>query len=112
MSARITDDVNHIVTERARQYGHPHDHHWRTANAITQLLRHKLDEDHIITAEDWQRMMIVDKLMRDTHQANRDNRADIIGYAVCMDVCREEDGGYPDPGRLAPTGMAHDEPDA
>ena len=84
-AARLTSNV------RRGDYGHPLDHHSRTAEMVTALIRHKLKDGETFTARDWERAIIVDKLARDVNKPKRDNETDIAGYARCMELARLEE---------------------
>lgn len=72
-----------VFGERGKDYGHPRENFENTARLWTALLHDKLTEP--VSAEDVARCMIGVKLARDLHHPKRDNRVDIIGYAITLD---------------------------
>jgi hypothetical protein len=76
--------------DRGADYGHPLDHHSRTAAIVTALISHKLKDGESFTARDWQRSIIADKLSRDVNKPKRDTEVDIAGYARTMEMARTE----------------------
>ncbi len=80
----ILSEAQHIVYgDRSVNYGHPKLHFNATAQLVTALLRRmgKLTDGAKITARDWARIMILDKVARDCGENRRDNLVDIAGYA-------------------------------
>lgn len=75
--------------DRSDDYGPPHLHHTATAQLVDGLLRRAGWDGPPLTARDWQRFIIADKLVRDIHHPQRDNEVDIAGYARCMQKARE-----------------------
>lgn len=74
------NSVARIVGERQAQYGSPADHWSDTAAIASVLLSEKLTEP--LSAGDWAKLMVVDKLVRDKRGPQFDNAADIAGYAL------------------------------
>lgn len=72
-----------VYGDRGKDYGHPRENFSATAALWNALLADKLTEP--VTAEDVARCMIGVKLARDLHSPKRDNRVDIIGYAITLD---------------------------
>jgi len=72
-----------VYGDRGKDYGHPRQNFTDTARLWTALLADRLTGD--ITPEDVARCMIAVKLARDLHSPKRDNRVDIIGYAITLD---------------------------
>jgi hypothetical protein len=72
-----------VYGDRGKDYGHPRDNFTDTARIWNALLHHKLSAD--ITPEDVARCMIGIKLARDLHSPKRDNRVDMVGYAITLD---------------------------
>ncbi len=88
----ILEEANRLTsTERRDSYGHPADHHEMTAAILTVLLRDKLAAGKSITARDFQRFIIADKLVRDVNLPQRDNLVDIAGYARTAEMVEERD---------------------
>lgn len=74
-----------VYGQRGEAYGHPRDNFTDTARLWTALLAHKLQPGEQISPEDIARCMIGIKLARDLNSPKRDNRVDIIGYAITLD---------------------------
>lgn len=74
-----------VYGDRGKDYGHPRDNFADTAALWTALLGHKLQPGQAIDAADVARCMIGIKLARDLNSPKRDNRVDIIGYAITLD---------------------------
>lgn len=74
-----------VYGDREADYGHPREDWTRAAIIGTGLLQHKLAEGAYLEAEDIARLQIGVKLARDVHAAKRDNRVDIVGYAIGLD---------------------------
>lgn len=72
-----------VYGERGKDYGHPRQNFADTAALWTVLLGDRLTAP--VTAEDVARCMIAVKLARDLHSPKRDNRVDIVGYAITLD---------------------------
>lgn len=83
----VLNEVARIIGERQASYGPPSDHWADTAAIASVLLSDKLTE--VLTAGDWAKLMIVDKLVRDKRGVQFDNAADMAGYAVGL-------GGLPE----------------
>lgn len=81
------NEVARIIGERQEQYGPPEEHWADTAAIASVLLSEKLREP--LSAGDWAKLMVVDKLVRDKRGVQFDNAADIAGYAVGL-------GGLPE----------------
>lgn len=75
--------------DRRRGYGPPWEHHTKTAAIATVLLEPKLKNGEEITSRDFQRIIIADKLVRDTNEAKRDNLVDIAGYARTAEMVED-----------------------
>ncbi len=92
MSETVLEEAQRLVTgDRGDAYGHPLDDYTRTAAFWTTLLADKLLPGAEITPQDAIRCMIAVKLSRDVNAPNRDNRTDIAGYALCLDMVDEEE---------------------
>lgn len=90
-SQTILEEAIRLTSQdRNQDYGHPLDHHTATAVVIDALLRRAGWSGPPLTARDWQRFIIADKLVRDTERPKRDNEVDIAGYARTMEMAREE----------------------
>lgn len=74
-----------VYGERGKSYGHPSVNFADAAALWTVLLKDRLSDGQALTAEDVARCMIGVKLARDLHAPKRDNRVDIIGYAITLD---------------------------
>jgi hypothetical protein len=71
-----------IVRERGDSYGPPNEHFQRTCDALNALMPDLFARE--ITAADWAKVMIVDKVSRDAEAAKLDTCIDIAGYAACL----------------------------
>ncbi len=92
MSETVLEEAQRLVTgDRGDAYGHPLDDFSRTAALWTALLADKLLPGAEITAQDAIRCMIAVKLSRDVNAPKRDNRTDIAGYALCLQMADEEE---------------------
>ncbi len=92
MSETILEEAQRLVTgDRGEAYGHPYDDYGRTAAIWTALLADKLLPGAEITPQDAIRCMIAVKLSRDVNAPKRDNRTDIAGYALCLQMADEEE---------------------
>lgn len=76
-----------IVRERGNQYGPPEQDFARTAEMMTGLFKHKLDEGMAFQPADVARLMILLKLSRSVWSQKRDNWTDMAGYAACGYRC-------------------------
>ncbi len=86
VAVQLLDTARAAVLDRHRVYGPPDEHFARTAGAINALFGSILRRP--ITAADWGRMMIVDKLARDMGpRPHADNPVDMAGYAACVASC-------------------------
>ncbi len=86
----ITAEAESLVMgDRGDAYGHPLDDYTRTAELWSALLSSKLKEP--ITAQDAIRCMCAVKLSRDSNRAKRDNRVDLAGYALCLQLADDEE---------------------
>lgn len=84
-STIATEAQGMVYGDRQDDYGHPREDWTRAAIIGTGLLQHKLAEGAYLEAEDIARLQIGVKLARDVHSAKRDNRVDIVGYAIGLD---------------------------
>lgn len=85
----ILHEAHRLVTgDRGQAYGHPAKDLGRTAKMVSALLSDKLKED--LVAEDIAKIMIAVKLSRETNKPKRDNRSDMAGYALVLDMIVEE----------------------
>lgn len=63
-------------------YGPPSQHWERTAGLVTVLLGSKLRDGEVVTADDWGRLMVAEKLARSLGpDPGLDQLVDIAGYA-------------------------------
>lgn len=87
----ILDEAHRLVHgPRQSEYGHPLDNWSLTADLLTALLRGKLKDGEVITAEDAILCMVQVKVARESFRPNRDNRVDLAGYAEVLDIVTEE----------------------
>ena len=71
-----------VVKEREAMYGPPAKHWERTAGLVTVLLADKLRPGEVVTADDWGRLMVAEKLARSLGpDPGLDQLVDIAGYA-------------------------------
>lgn len=83
-----------VIREREKQYGPPEEH-WAITSAIaTALLSKKLKPGEVVTAEDWARLMLGDKLARDLGpDPGLDQPVDMAGYADGLGRLRVQRAG-------------------
>ena len=74
-----------VKGDRGKNYGHPIVDFSRTARLWTAL------KDVEFSASDVAKFMIAVKLSRETNRPKRDNRVDIAGYALTLDMVEEYD---------------------
>lgn len=74
---------NLVLGDRNQSYGSPAEEFARVAKVWSGLLGPKLKAD--LDPADIPILMTALKLCRETHRPKRDNRVDIIGYALCLD---------------------------
>tara|TARA_R100000687_G_scaffold30529_1_gene25252 strand:- start:333 stop:629 length:297 start_codon:yes stop_codon:yes gene_type:complete len=72
-----------VMGDRGVNYGHPIVDFSRTAKIWTAL------KDVEFSASDVAKFMIAVKLSRETNNPKRDNRVDIAGYALTLDMVEE-----------------------
>ena len=72
-----------VKGDRGKNYGHPIVDFSRTARLWTVL------KDVEFSASDVAKFMIAVKLSRETNRPKRDNRVDIAGYALTLDMVGE-----------------------
>jgi hypothetical protein len=72
-----------VKGDRGKNYGHPIVDFSRTARLWTAL------KDVEFSASDVAKFMIAVKLSRETNRPKRDNRVDIAGYALTLDMVEE-----------------------
>jgi hypothetical protein len=79
-------DISKLVEERGADYGHPLLHHSKTV----QLFRVLKPSGTLECAEDFQVLMICDKLARFSNTwEHEDSMRDVAGYAECWLKTRE-----------------------
>ena len=76
--------------ERMGDYGHPSDNFGAIAGLWSTYLNHKHGADFTLDPDDVGFMMVLLKIARDCHKPKVDNIMDIIGYADCVQMIREE----------------------
>jgi hypothetical protein len=74
-----------VMGDRGKDYGHPMVDFERTAKLWTAL------KDVEFTPSDVAKFMIAVKLSRETNAPRKDNRIDIAGYALTLDMVEEYD---------------------
>jgi hypothetical protein len=75
--------------DRQQAYGSPSLKFARVAQIWTAVLGSKLREGVTLDAGDVALCQIGEKLARESIKPRRDNRADMAGYAQCLDMIRE-----------------------
>lgn len=81
-AGRILWRALRVVQEREAMYGPPAEHWKRTAALVTVVLGEKLRPGEAVTAHDWGRLMVAEKLSRSLGpDAGLDQLVDIAGYA-------------------------------
>ena len=80
--------------DRMAQYGPADQDFLRTAGLWNALFASKLQPDELFETWDIAQAMILLKLSRLQHSPKRDSIVDIAGYARCMGICYDCDGGY------------------
>ena len=92
MSETVLEEAQRLVTgDRGEAYGNPYDDFSRTSAIWTALLADKLRPGEEITAQDAIRCMCAVKLSRDVNAPKRDNRVDLAGYAMCLQMADDEE---------------------
>ena len=80
-AACILDEAKVLTSgDRQAAYGHPLDHHGKTARLWSAYLGVAVEPAQVSA------LFILDKLVREQHLPKRDNRVDIAGYANVMDM--------------------------
>jgi hypothetical protein len=89
----IAEEATEIVFgDREQAYDDPNQNFRRVARMWTGTLDKKLAEGCEITPRDVALMFIQLKISRESFKPQRDNRVDIIGYALCLDrIVQAED---------------------
>ena len=86
IDASIAHEAVAAVTgPRQKDYAHPKVNFQRIANLWSIIL------DVDITPEQVALCMIATKVAREMNRHTRDNLVDIVGYALTLDACLEED---------------------
>ena len=76
-----------VTTKRNDDYGHPSLHFNKIAKVWSDL------KGINFTASDVAKFMIVIKLCREENKPKKDNRTDIAGYALTLDMVERENKG-------------------
>ena len=83
----ILDEAAEITAiDRRKAYGHPLDNFCRIATVWEMVLKAKLQDGALITAQDVAKCMIGLKLAREAFSHRRDNLVDIAGYARTLAI--------------------------
>ena len=81
----VLEEAHRIVTtKRQEDYGHPLKHFGRIAKTWSSLKGIKF------TPSDVAKFMIIIKLCREENKPKKDNRIDIAGYALTLDMVEQE----------------------
>jgi hypothetical protein len=93
VSETIAEEASRIVFgDREQAYDDPNQNFRRVARMWTGTLDKKLAPGCEITPRDVALMFIQLKISRESFKPQRDNRVDIIGYALCLDrIVQAED---------------------
>ena len=90
----LLDTARAAVMDRHAVYGPPIEHYSRTIGMFNALFSAYLIRP--LTASDWPRIMMLDKLARDLGpKPHPDNAVDLAGYAACLAEC---EASAPPPG--------------
>jgi len=82
----LLDTARAAVMDRHAVYGPPIEHYSRTIGMFNALFSAYLIRP--LTASDWPRIMMLDKLARDLGpRPHPDNAVDLAGYAACLAEC-------------------------
>lgn len=75
-----------VVQEREKMYGPPVEHWARTGRLVSVVLEAKLRPGCVVTAEDWGKIMLAEKLSRTLGpNGGVDQLIDLAGYADGID---------------------------
>ena len=86
------DEAAAIVTGgRQDDYGHPHENHSAMAKSARAYIWRRYSVDVPLDAEDWCALMLLCKVYRHAHRRTQDNRVDMAGYALNMELCAERE---------------------
>ena len=77
-----------VIGDRGAMYGHPIEDFGRSAGMINALLGAKLNAP--LVEEDIAKLMICVKLSREQNRPKRDNVVDLAGYAITLEMVKEE----------------------
>jgi hypothetical protein len=81
----ILEEASSLVAgPRQAAYGHPLDNWTQTAELWSGIFGHRITAEQAVLA-----MMAV-KMSRESHESKRDNRVDIAGYALVLDMIIDE----------------------
>lgn len=90
----IAEEASRIVYgDREKAYDDPNQNFRRIAKMWSGTLDKKLAPGQEITPRDVALMLVQLKISRESFRPNRENRVDLVGYALCLDriVQEEED---------------------
>jgi len=88
----IAEEANGIVNGvRRESYGTPLDNHSRTAEFWTTFVKTAMKKG-CLSAEDICYMNILQKVARTMEKDKRDNGTDIVGYALNVEIIKQQKG--------------------
>ncbi len=86
----IAEEASGIVTGARREsYGTPLDNHSRTAEFWTTFVKTAIKKGYL-SPEDICYMNILQKVARTMENDKRDNGADIVGYALNVEIIKQQ----------------------
>ena len=85
INENVLEQAHRLVTiKRQKDYGHPSKHFEKIAKIWSSL------KGIEFTASDVAKFMIIIKLCREENKPKKDNRIDIAGYALTLDMVEQE----------------------